>query len=56
MREETRRRDMKHSVRKEDFSRITCYLKIKPPFQSRDSDLKGYEEIAICDFNIPVPC
>lgn len=50
--------DTKHSVRRGFcffFLELPAYLKIKPPFQSSDSVLKGYEEIAICDFNIPVP-
>lgn len=37
-----------------DFPKSPGYLRIKLLFQPRDSVLKGYEEIAICDFNIPV--
>lgn len=54
----TKTGDMKHSVRRGIFFFIELpgYQKIQPLFQSSDSGLKGYEEIAICDFNIPVPC
>lgn len=47
--------DMKYSVRRGSFFlELPGYPKIKPKFQSSDSVSKGYEEIAICDFNIPV--
>lgn len=51
----TKTGDIKHSVRMEkDFPKLPGYLKMKFPFQPRDSILKGYEETVICDFNIPV--
>lgn len=47
--------DIKHSVKmRKDFPKLPGYLKIKLPFQPRDSILKDYEETAICDCNIPV--